>query len=221
MLIKRWTNIFPNCTRRKGCVIGLPGRGVPFDTMELFLSHMELDESVISVLEPNELAWYPQPNGADDQKDSITGMKYNLLELEHYICKIQRTFRLKRSKIAIVGYSAGAVMALQLASRSKHPFAAVVSMAGAILDPTELPEAPSQTPILIRHAVDDDCFSWDERYLPMKQALHDKNYNLFYSEKANGGHGIQREDAVVIGKFLTKNLNYKNFFRFRSDTDEE
>lgn len=207
-MINKWIVTEPR-GRRKGCIIGLPGRNIPADMMEKFCYHMQLPNTLSICIEPHNLEWYPQPNGPDNQIDAVEGLKFAIKELNARISKIQRSFRLRRRQIAIVGFSAGSVMAIQMAADSEQPFAAVASLAGAILEPDAMPAAPNQTPILLRHAIDDDCFKWEERYLPMKKSLQDNGYNLYVSEKQNGGHGVSIEDARVIGRFVGMHLGYK------------
>jgi predicted esterase len=169
---------------------------------------MELYHTLRVCLEPDSYEWYPAPNGVNDQTSALRGMKYAVKDLNGAIKKIQHMWNLPRKKIALAGYSAGGVMALQMCSRSYHPFAGIASVSGAILDPASLKPAKHDTPILIRHNIDDDCFKWEERYLPMKEALQEKNYNVSLVEGQEGGHGLSRYDAELAGNFLAPLLGY-------------
>jgi predicted esterase len=194
--------------QRKGCVIALPGRNVTGEAMAGLCYHLNLPCTTIVVLEPNKLEWYPPPNGVHDQAQAVKGIDAAVKAINGTISRIQRGFRFKRSQIALVGVSAGSVMAIQVAAASDKPFAAVCAMAGAILEPDKLPKAKNQTPILLRHAYNDNCFTWEERYLPMKKALTDKGYNIFVSEKAEGAHNVSAHDAYVLGQFARRRLGY-------------
>lgn len=218
-MIDKWV-ISEHEGRRKGCVIGLPGRGIPVDVMDSLCHHMDLPNTLKISLQPIYLRWYPQPNGVEDQENAVSGMKEATAILSRKIRQVQRAFRLRRNQIALVGYSAGAVMALQMVACSEQPFAAVVSLAGAILEPEEYPIAKNQTPILLRHAVDDDCFSWEERYLPMRRTLLDNGYNLYTNEKQYGGHGLTVNDAEASGRFVGAHLGYKNNMTFNEEEVE-
>jgi predicted esterase len=206
-MINKWIINEP-IGNRQGCIIGLPGRNIPGEMMERFCKFMSLSNTLAIILEPHRLEWYPQPMGPDNQEEAVEGLKVAITELGKRIGKIQRAFRLRRNQIALMGFSAGAVMAIQVAAKSQQPFAAAVSLAGAILDPDGMSESQNQTPILLRHAIDDECFKWDERYLPMKNSLLEKNYNLYVSEKSEGGHGVSIEDAKVCGRFIAPHLGY-------------
>ena len=193
----------PNQFPVENMIVLLVGRGQTASNMlEQYNYNNELKKSVLVAIEPlNE--WYPCPNGIDDQEQSIEGLKFAVPQLNKLITNLQSEFNLTRDKIALVGFSAGAVMAIQLAANSNEEFAAVVSHAGAILDPDNLPQAKNKTPILLIHSEDDDCFSWEERYLPMKKALAIQGFNLSVNEVVHGGHYMLASEAMF---FLVNNL---------------
>lgn len=176
-------------------IVLLVGRGqTALNILEQY-DYEDFHQSVVVAIEPLK-EWYPCPNGLDDQVEAIEGLKYAVPQLNKLIINLQNQFNLPRNKVALVGFSAGAVMSLQLVSNSTEEFAGVVSHAGAILDPENLPQAKNKTPILLIHAQDDDCFSWDERYLPMKKALENQGYNLTVKESEFGGHYMSSSEAM-------------------------
>jgi len=213
-MINKWIIVEPNpiakifSKKPQSCLLVLPGRGIPGDAMEHFARHVELWKTLIVVLEPQHFEWYPAPNGPDDQEEAVAGQRENLKELQEYLARIERLWEIPREKTAIIGFSAGAVMAIQLCAYSNTRFAGAVCLAGAILEPNELPPAPNDTPILLQHNEDDDCFKWDERYLPMKEALGNKGYNVFHHERDFGGHNISLKEARLTQYFLASKLGY-------------
>src|SRR5687767_5083735 len=112
-MITKWIINEPK-GKRKGCLIALPGRNISADNMERFCQYMELENTLTVCLEPEHLEWYPQPNGADDQEAAVEGIDLAVKEINNRISKVQRTFRFRRQQIALVGFSAGSVMALQV-----------------------------------------------------------------------------------------------------------
>jgi predicted esterase len=180
----------------------LPGRGQPASSiMALYDRFAQMDDIKLLAVEPID-EWYPAPKGANDQMEAVWGLKVSVEEFNDFISSLEIELELDRSKIALVGFSAGAVLAIQAAAYSDRPFGAVVAHAGAILEPLELPQAKHETPFLIMHNQDDDCFSWDERYLPMKLALVDKKYQAEFIENEIGGHSVTSEDLETAGKWL-------------------
>lgn len=158
----------------------------------------------IITLEP-EKEWYPIPNGIDDQFDSILGIKTNVPKLFKRIKKIRKNLNILRKNTIIAGFSAGAVMMLELIGYSQKPFNCAICHNGAILDVNQFPDCKNNTPILLIHSEDDDCFEWNERYLPMKQCLKDKKYNLTTIEKKHGGHDISYWDMDLSKNFINFN----------------
>jgi phospholipase/carboxylesterase len=167
--------------------------------------YAELDNTLLLAVAPME-EWYPAPRGANNQMEAVWGLKLSVPEFNDFIEKIEQEYQFPRSKVALVGFSAGAVMAIQAAAWSDKPYAAVVAHNGAILEPSDLPRARHDTPFLLLHNENDDCFSWDERYLPMKIALIDKRYNLEVIENDVGGHYISPEDVGLAGDWLRRHL---------------
>jgi predicted esterase len=206
-MIKKWIIVEPT-GNPKGCLLALPGRNIPADAMEGFCHHTGLNKSLLICLEPENYQWYIAPNGPHNQTGAVNGLKDAVQQVELAVQKIERDWSMPRGKIGILGFSAGSVLAIQLAAVSRQPFAGIVSLAGAILEPDKLPPAPNKTPILLQHNQDDDCFKWDERYLPMKKVLIDRGYNVFVCERDEGGHSVCMADANLIEKFLGPYLGY-------------
>lgn len=183
----------------------LPGRGQPAVDLLARYDAAPLPRTLLIAAQPFE-EWYPAPKGSDDQEEAVEGLRLSVPELDEFISELQEEFGLDRSRIALVGFSAGGVMAIQTAAYSNEPFGAVVVHAGAILEPDELPPAKNDTPFLLIHSQDDDCFFWEERYLPMKEALIDQGFNLFTSEGKTGGHRIGHEDVLEGAEFIRTHL---------------
>lgn len=193
----------PNPT---SAVVVLTGRGIPAVAMNKFGLALSGDQTVTVILEPKCLEWYPQPNGPDDQEAALAGVEDNIDHLINYIKNLSGFINVKMNNIGIVGYSAGGVMALKMAEVFTGP-AAVASLAGAVLDPKNLKAPHANTPILLRHKYDDECFDYYERLWPTKHALTSKGYNVTISEDV-GGHGICYEDVEIMRNFLGERLNY-------------
>lgn len=196
----------------KGCVICLPGLGVPARYMFRFARHMELKRTTLVALEPYKLVWYPKPNGAQDQAKTVMGLPYAVRAACEAIEKVKKATGYTNSQIALVGFSAGAVVALQVAMQSYAPFAACVSLAGAIFEPDKVSPAKNQMPMILQHNKSDECFDWYERYLPMRYALKTNGYNLTLLERNGGGHTMYVDDAVNVSRIIAPLLGYPKQF---------
>lgn len=191
-----------------GTIILMVGRcGRAIDMMRYYREVCELDRTRLISVEPLD-EWYPAPKSPEDQEEAIWGLKVSVPEFDLFIAKLEEDYSINRSEIVLAGFSAGAVMAIQVAAYSQKPFAAVISHNGAILDPAALPMAAHDTPFFLIHSRDDQCFSWDERYIPMKKALLAKEYTVELCEREDGDHAIAPEDVADAAIFLADILEY-------------
>lgn len=191
-----------------GTIILMTGRnGRAIDLLKYYEKFCELEKTRLISIEPID-EWYPIPYSPENQQEAIMGLKVSIPQFNKLVSKIEKKFKIDRSKIVLAGFSAGAVMAIQVAAHSDKPFAAVISHNGAILAPDELPKSKHKTPILLIHSKNDECFSWEERYLPMKKVLFEKEYTVEFCEKEYGNHFINPEDIADAAIFLADILEY-------------
>lgn len=184
-----------------GTVLFLPGRDGSAEEMMCKFSALTKMGCALVGIEPVK-EWYPMPNGPNDQELAVAGLRYVLQALNHRVEKLRKRLSVERDEIALVGFSAGAVVALELAANSKHPFAGVVACGGAILEPTRFPACKHDTPVLLIHNRDDNCFEWQERYIPMRKTLRKKGYPLNCIERRRGGHCMSNQDILLASVFL-------------------
>jgi predicted esterase len=167
-------------------------------------------------------AWYPAPHGPDNQQAAIEGMEKSLVELEEKIADIQKeNGNIPNSMTAIIGFSAGAVMAIQLGLRSQQNagtpedgfgymrgvFAVIVSHSGAILDIPKIDESNGKSPVfLLTHSEMDSVFSWKQRYLPMEKFLKESGQNVRTMTSKVGGHYPSNKDIEEVKKYLRMDL---------------
>jgi predicted esterase len=86
--------------------------------------------------------------------------------------------------------------------RLPYHFPAIISHAGAILEPSSVPPCKKDTPFLLIHNQNDDVFDWHERYLPMKYSLVNNGYHVKCVEKECGNHKIYDDDVMEAVSFL-------------------
>lgn len=204
-----------------GCILCLPGRGIPGSLMEKFLHHTALWRSLQVILEPEYYQWYPAPNGPDDQTAAVQGQEEAREVIEKAVARIGRGWGVKKDKIVLMGFSAGGVMSIYTAAHSDTPYAGVLSLAGAILEPATFPKSKHKTPIMLQHNMDDDCFKWHERYLPMKNRLIDGGYNVNFEEAFEGGHNLTHAEVKLTRKFVSEIFGYSKDFERYDDEEEE
>ncbi len=192
---------------RHGCVVLLPGRGVPGQVMLEFFEEMRLADTAAAVLVPHGWAWYPPPNGPTDQFLAVRGLEVAAAEVAGRLDRLAERFG-GHHRLAVLGFSAGAVVTNQVVTRSPHTFAAAVVMGGAILEPASIPVRGNDTPFYLQHNLGDDCFDWFERYVPMREGLRSRGWAVTTMERHYGQHNMYRQDARTFGQLLAPRLGY-------------
>jgi len=200
-----------------GCLIFLPGRnGDAMSMLKMYSQLSKLDQTLMVGITPKKFQWYPQPHGPKNQDEAVAGLEVARLSIMEEVQKIEDKHSVPVDKMALIGYSAGGVMALYTAIHAPEPFAAAICHAGCVLEPQTLPEVKHwQTQIMMTHNMDDKVFGWDERYVPTKDALKEKRYSVCFREEEEGGHTFSNDDVRKAGLFLAPLLGYSPFWRAR------
>jgi phospholipase/carboxylesterase len=113
------------------------------------------------------------------------------------------------SKLALVGFSQGTMMALHVALRRPQPFAAIVGYSGLLAldekqDPDSLKRAVrSKPPILLVHGDRDDLIPVDALFLSAG-ALAEANVPCEWHLSLGAGHGIDGGGLKHGGLFLVR-----------------
>lgn len=185
-----------------GTVFLLVGRGQSAnDLISRYHEFAVLKNARLIALEP-KYEWYPMPKGSNDQAEALKGLNETVVRLEKFFSEAIKKYNITKENCILSGFSAGAVMAIQMAVTSKESYAGVISHNGAILDPDALPVAKHKTPFLVFHSKDDDCFFWDERYIPMKNALLTQEYLSTFIEEEDGKHFLSSTHISTAGDWI-------------------
>ena len=186
----------------------LPGRDTPGLVMHMLADMINVKDVMYVVIEPTDLRWYKAPNGPNDQQETVWGIREMKSILAEKIGKISGKISIPVEKSLIIGHSAGGVMAFETHQEMNQSFMGVAILSGAIIDLVSVKTAISKSPIMLKHCVDDECFKYEERYLPMKHSLHQHGYVVNPVEFQTGGHGMDRSDSGIISNFLKRVSNY-------------
>ena len=108
--------------------------------------------------------------------------------------------------LALVGFSQGAMMSLQVAPRRSPAMAAVVAISGRLIHPERLTtETKSKPPILIMHGDQDQVVDFAEMGLAA-DALTAAGFDTFGHVMQGSGHGIAQDGLSTALAFLRHHL---------------
>ena len=182
----------------------LHGRGCNAENMlSAFDTLCDIKNLIVFSIEP-EKEWYPIPNGSSDQESAIHGLDENLPKIREFILKTLEECKLTIDKTILIGFSAGAVVSLQLAIKFQDPYKLIICHSGAILNPECVSKSQIDTSFVLIHHQDDFCFSWDERYIPMRKSLCDNDYKVMTIESVSGNHTIYNNELKNIKNLISE-----------------
>lgn len=190
------------------CILILPGRCQTGIELAKQWCNIFLDNTMIILITPKNKEWYPMPYSSLDQENAVLGLETAREVIESTLDRIKLEFKIPKNKTAVVGFSAGGVMANYVGINSNKEYAGFVSHSGAILEPKFVPKCKfSSVPFVLTHSENDEDFSWDERYIPMKNSLIDNGYNLKFLESMNG-HCISDDEIEFAALSICDRLGY-------------
>ena len=109
-------------------------------------------------------------------------------------------------QLALVGFSQGAMMALQVAPRRAVAMRAVVAISGRLIHPERLEaEAVVKPPVLILHGDRDEVVDFGEMALA-GNALVAAGFDVYGHVMQGSGHGIAPDGLSVAMGFLRQQL---------------
>ncbi|HVT44562.1 MAG TPA: dienelactone hydrolase family protein [Thermoanaerobaculia bacterium] len=144
-------------------------------------------------------SWF---DGWPAKMETIVESRRLLLE---WIAQLRNRYELTPGKIALVGFSQGGMMALDVGFRMDEPPAAIVVMSGAIYE-QDLPElaARKSQPVLIVHGTADEMIplvaARRARQLLLQHGV-DPEYHEFPM-----GHHVTEESMAVVAGFVHRAL---------------
>ncbi len=122
--------------------------------------------------------------------------------VDAYLDMQLEAYGLAEDKLALVGFSQGAMMALHIAPRRPHAMAAVVGYSGLLAGPQHLPrDIRSRPPVVLAHGDRDDVIPIAEMFAAA-QALAQSDIGVEFHTGQGVGHGIGPDGLELGGQFL-------------------
>lgn len=151
--------------------------------------------------------WFPIPwiDGSSEAA-AAEGMALASADLNAWLDGVMAEEGLSAGQVALVGFSQGTMMSLQVAPRRAEPVAGIVGFSGRLLGPERLgAEAVSRPPVLLVHGDADDLVP--VQALPeAAEALQGAGFTVYAHIMRGTGHGIAPDGLSVALSFLREVL---------------
>ena len=160
---------------------------------------------------PGGFQWSPIPfMDGSSEEEARAGRERSAAELNSYLDDILVDHDLEPSQMALVGFSQGTMMALQIGPRREDALAGIVGFSGRLLEPEMLlEETRSRMPILLAHG-DQDPVLPPEALPAAIRALQEAGFEKVYGHVMEGtAHGIDPEGLSVALAFLREQFGYE------------
>lgn len=151
--------------------------------------------------------WFPIP-WLDGSSEAVAtaGLVQSSADLNAFLDARLAEEGLSAANLALVGFSQGTMMALQVAPRRAEPVAAVVGFSGRLLKPERLAaEAVSKPPVLLLHGDADEMVPFNDMALA-GDALVAAGFETYGHVMKGTGHGIAPDGLSVALSFLKDRL---------------
>ena len=146
--------------------------------------------------------WFPLA-GVDAHKlwDGVTGAAP---ELDRFLDMELRRLGLADAQLALVGFSQGTMMALQVGPRRKHAIAGIVGYSGLLAGPEHLAaDKRHAPPVLLVHGRDDPLIPVIAMHAATK-ILGETGFKVEWHVRPSLQHGIDTEGLRLGGAFLQR-----------------
>ena len=151
--------------------------------------------------------WFPIPwlDGSSDAQ-ALAGLQQSSADLDAFVDGVLADEGLEPEALALVGFSQGTMMSLNIAPRRARPLAGVVGFSGRLMQPEKLVEdTVSKPPVLLIHGDQDDVVP--PSCLPeAADALVGAGFETYSHVSKGTAHGIAHDGLSLALSFLREKL---------------
>ncbi|MFT3689653.1 alpha/beta hydrolase [Paenirhodobacter sp.] len=151
--------------------------------------------------------WFPIPwlDGSSEEQ-AAQGLALAAEDLNAFLDGVLAAEGLEPDRLALVGFSQGTMMALEVAPRRAEPVAGIVAFSGRLLRSEKLTsEAVSKPPVLLVHGDADPVVPFEDMRLA-GDALIAAGFETYGHVMRGTGHGISPDGLGVALSFLKDRL---------------
>jgi phospholipase/carboxylesterase len=139
-------------------------------------------------------------------EERLRGAERAAPALDQFIDAELQRYRLDDSRLALVGFSQGTMMALHVGLRRTRPVAGVLGYSGALVAPERLPsEVRARPPVLLVHGDMDDLLPVESLF-HAAQGLGAAGIATQWHISPQCGHSIAQDGLELGGEFLRQAL---------------
>jgi phospholipase/carboxylesterase len=151
--------------------------------------------------------WFPIPRlDGSTEAEARAGLARAHEDLNAFLDERLAAAGQTADRLALVGFSQGTMMALDVAPRRAVPVAGVVGFSGRLLRPEALAgDVRSRPPVLLVHGDADPMVPFDEMQLAGR-ALAGAGFDVYGHVMKGTGHGIAPDGLSVALGFLRERL---------------
>ena len=151
--------------------------------------------------------WFPIPRfDGSSEAQATAGLQRSVQDLNAFLDQRLAYEGLGPEALALVGFSQGAMMSLEVAPRRAVAPAAVVAISGRLIQPERLKaEVTARPPVLIMHGDQDQVVAFEEMALAA-DALVAAGFDTYGHVMKGMGHGISQDGLASMLGFLKQYL---------------
>jgi len=151
--------------------------------------------------------WFPIPRlDGSTEAAAAEGAARAAEDLNAFLDGLLAAEGLSPSQLALIGFSQGTMMSLEVAPRRAEPVACVVAFSGRLLRPEALAaEAVSRPPVLLIHGDADPMVPFEEMGIA-GDTLVAAGFDTYGHVMKGTGHGISPDGLSVALAFLKQHL---------------
>ena len=151
--------------------------------------------------------WFPIPRfDGSSEAQAAAGLARSAADVNDFLDQRLAYEGLGPEALALVGFSQGAMMSLQVAPRRAVAPAAVVAISGRLIQPERLEaEVTARPPMLVMHGDEDQVVPFDEM-AAAANALVAAGFDTYGHVMKGMGHGISQDGLQAMLGFLKQNL---------------
>ena len=205
--------IAPNRGRASSLVVLLHGYGANGDDLIALGDAWRQWLPDAAFVAPNAPQAIPGMHGAlqwfaltlRDPSEYWRGVEAARPALDRFLDAELARYRLPPSRLVLVGFSQGTMMALHVGLRRPAAPAGIVAYSGLLAGPDHLAETKARPPVLLVHGEADDLIPIDALHMA-REALAGAGIPVEWHVRPGLGHGIDPEAQWMAGHFIAQSL---------------